>query len=57
MMWSMYLLSFQTFLGEIQILKQKHSMLGVVIGVKVNTVFLEKTNIHVQILPLDGMPA
>lgn len=57
MMWSMYLLSFQTFVGEIQILKQKHSMLGVVIGVKVNTVFLEKTNIHVQILPLDGMRA
>lgn len=57
MMWSMYLLSFQTFLGEIQILKQKHSMLGGVIGVKVNTFFLEKTNIHVQILPLDGMPA
>lgn len=57
MMWSMYLLSFQTFLGEIQILKQKHSMLGGVIGVKVNTFFLEKNNIHVQILPLDGMPA
>jgi len=53
----MYLLSFQTFLGEIQFLKQKHSMLGGVIGVKVNTFFKEKTNIHVQILPLDGMPA
>jgi len=53
MMWSMYLLSFQTFVGEIQILKQKHSMLGVVIGVKVNTVFFRKnqytcTNIAIR---------